>query len=139
MTGYQGIELIDRTLAEMRILPSQEEGNWLHHNLEKGRGLRSIPIEFITKSDEARTGIMPAEIIELWRESCMLATIEDVTEAHRLEKEIMDISEKERLGIGQDLHDDLYPHLIGIEGIVHPSTGIDQATFAVKDIEMGRA
>ena len=72
-------------------------------------------MEFITKSDEVRTGILSAEIIELWGESCMLATIEDVTEAHRLEKEIMDISEKERLSIGQDLHDDLCPHLIGIE------------------------
>lgn len=32
-----------------------------------------------------------------------------------LDNKIMDISEKERRKIGQDLHDDLCPHLIGIE------------------------
>lgn len=41
--------------------------------------------------------------------------LRDVTEAKRLEKEIIEIGDKERQSIGQDLHDDLCPHLIGIE------------------------
>ena len=41
----------------------------------------------------------------------------DVTDLKRLEKEVMDIGDKERQKIGQDLHDDLCPHLIGIEGL----------------------
>ena len=44
-------------------------------------------------------------------------THRDVTEIRRLEKEIMDIGDRERQLIGQDLHDDLGPHLIGIEGL----------------------
>ena len=36
-------------------------------------------------------------------------------ESKRLEQEILDISERERQEIGRDLHDDLCPHLIGIE------------------------
>ncbi len=48
-------------------------------------------------------------------EQCMIATIEDVTEKKTLEKEILIIGERERQKIGQDLHDDLAPHLIGIE------------------------
>ncbi|OGR26460.1 MAG: hypothetical protein A2277_15915 [Desulfobacterales bacterium RIFOXYA12_FULL_46_15] len=42
----------------------------------------------------------------------------DVTEKHeakRLEQEIIDISERERMQIGQYLHDDLSSHLLGIE------------------------
>ena len=42
----------------------------------------------------------------------------DVSEVKRLEKSIMEIGEKERQAIGNDLHDDLCPHLIGIEGLV---------------------
>ncbi|MDR3629786.1 MAG: cache domain-containing protein [Desulfocapsaceae bacterium] len=115
MTGYTSEELINRKLAEFKILPDGEEIRILQQDQEKIGMLHSMPIEFVTKSGMVRTGILSAEIIELWGEAYLLATIEDVTEAQRLEKEIMDISEKERLRIGEDLHDDLCPHLIGIE------------------------
>ncbi|MCG8683233.1 MAG: cache domain-containing protein [Desulfobacterales bacterium] len=42
----------------------------------------------------------------------------DVSQVKHLEKSIMEIGEKERQAIGNDLHDDLCPHLIGIEGLV---------------------
>ncbi|MFH1985816.1 MAG: cache domain-containing protein [Pseudomonadota bacterium] len=41
----------------------------------------------------------------------------DVSEVKRLERKIMEIGEQERQNFGQDLHDDLCPHLIGIEGL----------------------
>jgi signal transduction histidine kinase len=41
----------------------------------------------------------------------------DISELKRLEKEVIDIGDKERQKIGHDLHDDLCPHLIGIEGL----------------------
>ena len=41
----------------------------------------------------------------------------DVTDLKRLEREVMDIGDRERQKIGQDLHDDLCPHLIGIQGL----------------------
>ncbi len=41
----------------------------------------------------------------------------DVSDLKRLEKEVMDIGDRERQKIGQDLHDDLCPHLIGIQGL----------------------
>ncbi len=44
-------------------------------------------------------------------------THRDISEVKRLEKAIMEIGEKERQKIGNDLHDDLCPHLIGIEGL----------------------
>lgn len=42
---------------------------------------------------------------------------QDVSEVKRLEKAIMETGERERQAIGNDLHDDLCPHLIGIEGL----------------------
>ncbi|MCG8639091.1 MAG: cache domain-containing protein [Desulfobacterales bacterium] len=44
-------------------------------------------------------------------------THRDVSQVKRLEKAIMETGEKERQKIGTDLHDDLCPHLIGIEGL----------------------
>ena len=43
--------------------------------------------------------------------------LRDITESRQLEKQVMDIADRERQRIGQDLHDDLCPHLIGIEGL----------------------
>jgi PAS domain S-box-containing protein len=43
------------------------------------------------------------------------AVITDITERKQLEKEILDISERERQKIGNELHDDLGQHLIGID------------------------
>ncbi len=42
----------------------------------------------------------------------------DITDLKRLEKELIDTSDRERQMIGSDLHDDLCPHLIGIEGLI---------------------
>jgi PAS domain S-box-containing protein len=44
-------------------------------------------------------------------------THRDVSEVKHLEKAIMETGEKERQALGNDLHDDLCPHLIGIEGL----------------------
>lgn len=44
-------------------------------------------------------------------------THQDITLVKRLEKAVMETGEKERQKIGNDLHDDLCPHLIGIEGL----------------------
>ena len=46
-----------------------------------------------------------------------IITHRDVSLVKRLEKIIMETGEKERQKIGNDLHDDLCPHLIGIEGL----------------------
>lgn len=41
--------------------------------------------------------------------------LRDATEAKRLERAVIDADERERIRIGQDLHDDLVPHLIGLD------------------------
>jgi signal transduction histidine kinase len=44
-----------------------------------------------------------------------LVIFRDITERKRLEREILEISDRERRRIGQDLHDGLCQHLAGIE------------------------
>ncbi len=43
--------------------------------------------------------------------------LRDITETKRLSKQLMDIGDNIRQTIGQDMHDDLCPHLIGIAGL----------------------
>ena len=47
----------------------------------------------------------------------IVSILRDITEARRLEKEVLDIGDRERQRIGQDLHDDLCAHLIGVESL----------------------
>jgi PAS domain S-box-containing protein len=43
--------------------------------------------------------------------------LRDITKSTRLRRQLMNIGDRERQKIGQDLHDDLCPHLIGIHGM----------------------
>jgi PAS domain S-box-containing protein len=47
----------------------------------------------------------------------IVSILRDITEARRLEKEVLDIGDRERQKIGQDLHDDLCAHLVGVESL----------------------
>ncbi len=43
--------------------------------------------------------------------------LRDITRSRRLEKQVMQAGDRERMNIGHELHDDLCPHLIGIAGL----------------------
>lgn len=81
---------------------------------EDGR-VRDMDIEFINAQGQQRLGVLHAETVHIWGEQCVLCAVEDLSETQRLEREIIDISERERLQLGQYLHDDLCSHLLGIE------------------------
>ena len=49
--------------------------------------------------------------------STSVASIIDITGQRNLEKRILKLAEIERQKIGQDLHDDLAPHLVGVEAL----------------------
>ncbi len=118
LTGFRREAVIGRSLADVRLFSDYEEAERLL-NRAKGNGrVRNVEVEFLTVSGEPRIGVLSAEVIELWQETYLLSNIADVTDTRRLEKDVMAVSEKERQRIGQDLHDDLGPHLIGIEALV---------------------
>ena len=64
---------------------------------------------------EART--VPVEKTEV------LLIIRDVSERNRLEREILEVSERERVRIGQDLHDGLGQQLVGIGFLLNALAG----------------
>jgi signal transduction histidine kinase len=53
-------------------------------------------------------------LVTMIREDEVLAIIRDITERRRLERQVLEISEREQQRIGQDLHDSLCQQLAGI-------------------------
>ncbi len=115
VTGYRLGELIGKELTGVRFFCHPEDGEKLMTSLAQKAPLKNWEIGFLTATGEKRTGMISVEQVSLWGEPCMLGAIEDMTDAKRLEREILTISERERQRIAMDLHDDLCPQLIGIE------------------------
>jgi PAS domain S-box-containing protein len=115
ISGYTRDEIAGRNLKEVGLFRQEDDYERMINTLVGQGQIRGFDTEFSTRSGEMRMVTISAEVITLWDEPCMIATIEDVTEKKALERQIMTISERERQKIGQDLHDDLGPHLIGIE------------------------
>lgn len=62
--------------------------------------------------------MVSAEVIEIWGETCILAALVDYTEAKKLERQFLEMTERQRREIAFALHDDLCPQLIGIELLI---------------------
>lgn len=127
-TGYEREEVIGKSLDDLKLLPDASEGLALIRLISQGHRLRNREISYLTKTGERRIGVFSADVIELWKEPAMLAVMEDITNRKQLEREVMQISERERQEFGQRLHDDLCPHLIGIEMLSTVHTARLEAT-----------
>lgn len=115
ISGYSREEVTGRNIWDMGLFRSADDYERMIGTLVGQGQIRGFDTEFCTRGGEIRMVTISAEVIMLWDEPCMIATIEDVTEKKILEREILTIGERERQRIGQVLHDDLGPHLIGIE------------------------
>ncbi|HQG31834.1 MAG TPA: PAS domain S-box protein [Deltaproteobacteria bacterium] len=115
ISGYSREETTGRSIRDMGLFRSVDDYERMIGTLAGNGQIRGFDTEFCKRSGEIRMVTISAEIITLLHEPCMIATIEDVTEKKILERKILTIGERERQKIGQVLHDDLGPHLIGIE------------------------
>lgn len=114
-TGYCRDEIIEKAAIETTIFGDAHKARRLIDSMNKRGHVHDLEIEIFPKSGGVRLGMLSAEAIEIRDEPCMLLTIEDITDRKRLEREVMEIGDRERQRIGQDLHDDLCSHLVGIE------------------------
>jgi len=136
--GYDLSQLIGRKLTTLGFYFNSSEESKLLKNIQRRNRLESQEFLFLNSRGDKRTGIISAEVLDVWGEQCMLVAMEDITESRQLESEILHIGEKERQKIAMELHDDLCPQLIGIEVLTKMLTkklktkGIDEAQNANK-------
>ena len=100
--GKRIIELLPAQLA-------QQARYYLEKTLRTGQN-QTFTAQFVLRGKECQFQVRvavcaPGQVIALARE---------ISERHLREKEILDISNREQLRIGQDLHDGLGQHLTGI-------------------------
>jgi two-component system, LuxR family, sensor kinase FixL len=117
--GYRAKEVIGKNVSVLMPSPHREQhdtylGNYLHTGHAKIIG---IGREIVARRKSGAVFPMDLSVSEVRLADRRLFTgfIRDITERKRLEKEILEISEREQRRIGQDLHDGLCQHLAGIE------------------------
>ncbi len=117
--GYKAHEVIGRNVSLLMPSPHREQhdtylGNYLRTGHAKIIG---IGREIVARRKNGTVFPMDLSVSEVQLADRRLFTgfIRDITERKRLEKEILEISEREQRRIGQDLHDGLCQHLAGIE------------------------
>jgi PAS domain S-box-containing protein len=117
--GYRPAEVIGKNISVLMPAPHHEQhdsylANYRHTGHAKIIGIgREV-------SGRRRDGtVFPMDLsvseVRLAERRLFTGFIRDITERKRLEREILEISERERRRIGHDLHDGLCQHLAGIE------------------------
>ena len=114
--GYSKAEAMKMNIR--RIIPGhkQDEMMTLAERAIRGENIKSIETQHIAKNNRILDISLTATLLkdENGKPFALTTTERDITEHRRLEKEILDITEKERKLIGQEIHDSIGQVLTGI-------------------------
>jgi len=116
--GYTQKEMVGRNVSILMPEPfSSEHTHYIGHYLKTGEErVIGIGREVVGRRKDGSLFPMDLSVgeVQLAGERFFTGIVRDITERKRLEKEILEISDREQQRIGQDLHDDLCQHLAGI-------------------------
>ncbi len=112
--GYSRDEVIGRASHDLGQWVNPKDLATVARLLRAQGAVYDFEARFRTKSGTMREMLLSIEQIELDGAPCALTVAHDVTERRQLERELLEISERERQRIGYDLHDSLGQQLTGI-------------------------
>src|SRR5215510_12012939 len=111
---YSRDEVVGHTSREFKLWVNPHDRTTVVELFSKQGVVYDFEVRWWTKSGTIREVLLSVEGIELDGVPCALSFAHDVTERRELERELIEISERERQRIGYDLHDTLGQHLAGI-------------------------
>src|SRR5262249_47796181 len=114
LTGYSRDEVIGRTSDEIARWVNPQDRDTLMRLLREQGAVHDFEARFRGKAGAIQEWVLSIERIELDGVPCALSVAHDVTERRELERELIEISERERQRIGYDLHDTLGQQLAGV-------------------------
>jgi len=116
--GYTQEEMVGCNVSMLMPQPfSGEHDHYLGNYIKTGHAkIIGIGREVVGRRKDG--SLFPMELsvgeVQLAGERFFTGIVRDITDRKRLEKEVLEISDREQRRIGQDLHDDLCQHLAGI-------------------------
>ncbi len=117
--GYASAEVVGKNVNVLMPSPYREEHNGYLANYRRSGHARIIGIgrEVVGRRKDGSEFPLDLSVSEVRLASRRIFAgfVRDIGERKRLEKEILEISEREQRRIGHDLHDGLCQHLAGIE------------------------
>jgi len=111
---YSRDEVVGHTSREFELWVNHQDRKTVIQLFRKQGVVYDFEVRWWTKSGAIREVLLSVEGIELDGVPCALSVAHDVTERRELERELIEISERERQRIGYDLHDTLGQQLAGI-------------------------
>lgn len=117
--GYESGEAIGRNVSILMPEPYRSSHDDYIANYQRTRRPKIIGIGRevvgLRKNGEMFPMDLSVSEVRLSKRTLYAGFVRDISERRRLENEILEISEREKRRIGQDLHDDLGQRLTGIE------------------------
>jgi two-component system, LuxR family, sensor kinase FixL len=117
--GYPAAEVIGHNVSLLMPAPHREKHDSYIRNYQQTGQAKIIGIGRETQARKKDGTIFPIDLsvseVKLSDRRLFTGIIRDISDRKRLEKEILEISEREQRRIGQDLHDGLCQQLAGIE------------------------
>jgi PAS domain S-box-containing protein len=117
--GYPAAEVIGKNVSVLMASPHRERHDGCIEKYKHTGHAKIIGSGRETFARKKDGTLFPIDLsvseVKLSDRRIFTGFIRDLTERKRLEKEILEISEREQRRLGQDLHDGLCQHLAGIE------------------------
>ena len=117
--GFSAAEITGQNISRLMPSPYRKEHDSYLANYRQSGKAKIIGIGREVSGRRKDGTIFPMDLsvseVRLSDRRVFTGFIRDITERKRLEKENLEISEREQRRIGQDLHDGLCQHLAGIE------------------------
>ena len=122
MFGYPAAEIIGQSISRLMPEPHQGQHDGYLANYRQTGHARIIGLGREAAGRRKNGAIFPMDLavseVRLAGRRIFTGFIRDITERKQLEREILEISEREQRRIGHDLHDGLCQHLAGIEMMI---------------------
>jgi PAS domain S-box-containing protein len=117
MLGYSADEIVGQSISMLYPAARMDELRRIDQQIQRGEVVHPFETLRIRKDRSAINVAITLSPIKEAGENItgISANLRDITERKRLEKEILEVSEREQSRIGQDLHDGLCQQLAGIE------------------------
>lgn len=110
--GYSQAALRRMNISDLNILPRATVARRRREAVREKTKFFTSPHRLA--SGEIRTVEVHSSPIEVKGKTLLFSIIQDITDRKLLEKEVLDVSERERQRVGRDLHDSLGSKLTGI-------------------------